>query len=82
MGKVKKNRESVTVLYQNVVTTVEGDERAYIFNSTGDDCIYVEVRKNTTYVAYDMFGNEIMNGEIKEGVNKIPLGNCGRVEIA
>ena len=82
MAKVKKNGESVTVLYQNVVALVEKDEKAYIFNSTGDDCIYVDSKKNASFVAYDMKGNELQRGEIKEGVNKIELENCGRVEIA
>lgn len=81
MAKVRKDGESVAVLYQNVVASVEKDEKAYIFNSTGDDCIYVESKKNTSYTSYDMFGNLKESGEIKEGVNKISLENGGRVEI-
>ncbi len=80
MAKSQKDTESVSVLYQNVPVTVK-DDIEYIFNSTGDDCIYVECDNARKYTFVDMLGNEYERGIINEGLSKIALKNCHYVKI-
>ena len=79
MAKASKDGESVAVLYQNVVYKAEKDEKSYIFNSTGNDYIYLELDMDCEYEAYDMMGNVTSNGKIKAGVQRLNVENCGMI---
>lgn len=81
MARASLGDESVCVLYQGVVANYDGGE-AYIFNSTGKDYIYVESSLDAKYELVDMLGNSHTGGQIKVGVNKIPLPACARVKIS
>ena len=80
VARSKKDGESISVLYQNVPVILENQEE-YIFNSTGDDYIYIESDKKRSYVIYDYMGKEQNSGIIDTGVNKIPLKNCFSVVV-
>ena len=76
-----KDGESVAVLYQPLPLTVEEKEKAYIFNSTGEDGIFIEVRSDREYELYDIFGASYENGTLHSGVNRVPVQNCGMIYI-
>lgn len=80
MAKAKKDGVSVAVLYQNVPTCVENGTE-FIFNSTGDDFIYVECMTEREYEIFDFFGNKYASGKAEKGINKIPLKNCYMLKI-
>ena len=80
VAKCEKNGESVSVLYQNIPVIVENSTE-YIFNSTGNDYIYVECDTERSYILYDLFGNPYKEGTAHKGVTKIPLKNCGMLKI-
>ena len=81
MAKVKKDAESVAVLYENTVFALEDENVAYVFNSTGKDQIYIESDRDMCYRTFNMFGEECTNGSLSKGVTKLDLGNCEMVEI-
>ena len=80
VAKSKKDGECVAVLYQNVPLELENDI-TYVFNSTGKDYIYLETDTDRQYSIYDYFGNEVANGIIKSGVNKIKVNNCFSIKV-
>ena len=81
MAKAKKDGESVAVLYQNTVISIEDNATTYVFNSIGKDGIYVENDSEKSYELYDMFGTKYASGTLTQGVNKLPLNNCGMAVI-
>ncbi|MBO5312661.1 MAG: alpha-galactosidase [Clostridia bacterium] len=81
MARSTKDGESVAVLYQGVVIKVDEGCTSYIFNSTGDDCIYVESDKEMQYESFDIYGNSISSGALGKGVNKLAVENCGMVKL-
>ena len=80
-AKSTKNGETVTVLYQNVVDSVNKDTTNYIFNSTGKGYVYLETEKDSEYQIYDIFGNEKESGKIEKGVSKLYVPACGMVKV-
>ena len=81
MAKATKNGESVTVMYQPRLATVENGESAYIFNSTGEEGAMVEVSCAREYQLYDVFGESYEKGTLHPGINRISLQNCGMIAI-
>ncbi len=81
MAKAKKDGESVAVLYENTVFTLENESVSYVFNSTGRNGIYVECEREASYEIHDIFGEKYASGKLTRGVNKLPLGNCEMVRI-
>ena len=81
VAKSKKDTESVTVIYHSRPVTVENDENAYIFNSTGDDGIFVEVNKDRKYELNDIFGECYESGVLHKGINRVNLQNCGMIFV-
>ena len=75
-AKAEKDGHSVAVLYQNQVVRIEECECSYIFNSTGNDGVYIETNDEQQYELYDIFGVKYTSGTLFKGVNKIPLKNC------
>ncbi len=80
MAKSEKDGECVAVLYQNIPLTIENDT-TYVFNSTGDNYIYLESDTERQCAVYDYFGNEQQKSTINAGVNKISLNNCYCVKV-
>jgi alpha-galactosidase len=81
VAKSKTDTESVTVIYHSRPVTVENDENAYIFNSTGDDGIFVEVNKDRKYELNDIFGECYESGVLHKGINRVNLQNCGMIFV-
>ncbi len=81
MAKAKKDGESITVMYQSCPITVESGKKAYIFNSTGNDGVFIEVSCNCEYELYNIFGECYEKGTLCAGINKVPLQNCGMICI-
>ena len=81
MARAKKDGQSVAVLYENLVFTMENESCAYVFNSTGKNIIYVESDNEKVYAIYNIFGEKYAEGKLTKGVNKLSLGNCEMVEI-
>ena len=81
LAKAKKNGESVTVMYHQRPVTVESGEKAYIFNSTGESGAFVEVATEREYELYDLFGQHCESGVLPQGINRVPLQNCGMILI-
>lgn len=81
MAQSKKDDESVSVLYQGVVKTLDKDVTEYVFNASGNDGAYVESEKARKYEIYDIFGNKYSSGKISKGVTKIEVKNCEMVKI-
>ena len=80
-AKSKKGGQSVAVLYESIPFVLENDEAASVFNSTGKSGIYMESKRERPYDLYDIFGNKYASGTLTEGINKVLLGNCERLEI-
>ncbi len=80
-AKVKKDGESVAVLYENVPFVLENGEKTRLFNSTGKDGVYIESDAERAYDLFNIFGEKIGCGSIAKGVTKIPLENCGNILI-
>lgn len=80
MAQSTKNGECISVLYHSVVKPVK-EKTEYIFNSTGEDYIYVESDKGRKYEIYDIFGSLSSSGEISKGVQKVNVKNCQMVTI-
>lgn len=80
MAQSKKDGCCVAVLYQNVVKKAE-ENCEYIFNSTGNDGIYIETEKEREYELYDIFGNKYLSGKISKGITKLPSKNCEMAKI-
>ena len=81
LAKAQKDGESVAVLYQGVVYNAEKGETAYIFNSTGEDGIYIESKYERDYELYDIFGNKYASGTLGAGVTKIDLKSCEMIKV-
>lgn len=81
MAKAKKDGESVAVLYENTAFTLENEDVAYVFNSTGKDGIYMESESDRQYEIYNIFGERYKTGNLTKGVSKLPLGNCEYVKV-
>ena len=81
MAKAKKDGQSVSVLYENTVLTVENGEEAYAFNSTGKDGIYVETEAERKCELYDIFGIKYGEITLAAGVSKVNLKNCEMILI-
>ena len=80
-AKSTKNGETISVLFQSIVETVDSDKTSYIFNLSGKDYIYLELDKSLTYQAFDMYGNLSQEGTLNSGVSKITLGKCSMIKI-
>ncbi len=80
MAKSEKDGESVAVLYQNVPVCVE-NETECIFNSTGNDYIYLELKSDRECELFDIFGKKYAEISLTKGVSKIPLNNCCMLKI-
>ncbi len=76
MAKAQKDGTCVAVLYQNTVLKVDNNEVTYVFNSVGDDGIYIEAEEDKKYEIYDIFGNKYASGAISRGIHKIDTKNC------
>ena len=81
IASVKKDNEKITVLYQNVACAVDGECVNYVFNSSGKDAIYLELSRDASYEAYDMYGNKVSNGKLSSGVCKLNVTNGGMVKV-
>ena len=81
-AKVQKDGHNVAVLYQSGVYTLAGDEDAHLFNSTGNDFVYVESDRERSYEIYNIFGEKYAQGRVCAGVNKLPVKNCEMAFIA
>ncbi|MBO5261715.1 MAG: alpha-galactosidase [Clostridia bacterium] len=80
-AKSQKDGQSVAVLYQNEVVSIENGEKSCIFNSTGTDGIYIESEAEREYELYNLFGEKYAQGKLPIGISKIPLGNCEMIKI-
>ncbi len=81
MAQSKKDGHCVAVLYQNVVKRLDNTTSEYIFNSTGEDHIYIECEESREYEIYDIFGTLYSKGTVSEGINKLPVKNCEMVRL-
>ena len=63
------------------VTKVENGEKAYIFNSTGDNGAFIEVGSKREYELYDIFGECYKTGTLHAGINRVELRNCEMILI-
>ncbi len=79
--KSKKDGQSVQVLYQNVIVRPEKNHTNYIFNSTAQDQIYVDLEQASGCEIYNLFGEKIAEIGLSAGVNKISLPSCGMAKI-
>jgi alpha-galactosidase len=80
MAKSTKNGESVSVMYQGIVSKLDSNQTSYIFNSTGNGYIYLEADKAQDCEIYNSFGELIKNDTLKEGITKIELPVGGMVK--
>lgn len=80
MAKSTKNGECVSVMYQGVVNKLDSKIDSYVFNSTANTYIYLEVDKQLSYEAYNSFGDLIKQGTLKEGITKIEIPVGGMVK--
>ncbi|MBR2024603.1 MAG: alpha-galactosidase, partial [Clostridia bacterium] len=76
MAKTTKDNESITVMYHARPIIVENGEKAYIFNSTGEDGAFIEAKEEREYELYDIFGKCYENGILQKGISCIALKNC------
>ena len=81
MAKSTKNGESISLLFQSVVETIDSDKTTYIFNLSGKDFIYLEADNELGYEVYDMFGGLTATGTLNKGVSKIRVGQSSMVKI-
>ena len=81
MAKATKDNESVTVMYHSRPITVEKGEEAYIFNSSGEDGAFIEVKEDKKYELNNIFGERYESGILHKGINRINLQNCGMISI-
>ena len=81
MAKAKKDGESIIVMYQSHPIAVENNEKAYIFNSTGDDGAFIKVDSERECELYNLFGECYHKCTLKEGINSVGLQNCGMIFI-
>ena len=80
-AKAKTEKESVTVMYHSSPVAVNNGEKAYIFNSTGEDGAFIQLNEDREYELKDIFGKTYENGILKAGVNYVPIKNCGMILI-
>ena len=78
-ARVKKDGESVEVLYHETVVRPYAKIKNYTFNATGKDVIYIDSSEPMLYEAYDMFGEKIGSGTVSIGANKVDLPNGGMI---
>ena len=81
VAKSKKDGESITVMYHPRLLTVSDNEKAYVFNSTGEEGALVEVSKEREYRLHDIFGECYESGTLSPGINRVPLKNGGMICI-
>ena len=81
MAKASKNGESVTVMYHQRPITATRGEKAYVFNSTGEDGAVIELFESRAYELYNIFGELIKKGTLQAGINRVPIPNCGMIFI-
>ncbi|MBQ8146799.1 MAG: alpha-galactosidase [Clostridia bacterium] len=81
VAKSTKDNESVTVMYQPRPMTVESGEKAYIFNSTGEEGVFVEVKEERQYELSNIFGECYATGTLSAGINRVPVQSCGMIYI-
>ena len=81
VAKSKKDGESVSVLYQSRPVTVEKEETSYVFNSTGEDGVYVSITEERKYEISNLFGERLENGILQAGITYLPVPNCGMLLI-
>ena len=74
------NRESVAALYENVVISPKENVN-YIFNSTGNDYIYADLKAEALCQCFDLFGNEASSLKLDKGAHRLNVPNCGMVKI-
>lgn len=75
VARSENDAECISVLYQSVPLAL-ASKTEYVFNSTGDDFVYVESESERMYEVYDFFGNKISSAKIAPGVTKISVKNC------
>ncbi|MBQ8393503.1 MAG: alpha-galactosidase [Clostridia bacterium] len=81
VAKSKKDGESVVVLYQAQPITVENGEKAYIFNSTGEEGIFLQVNEDRKFELNNIFGECYESGILHKGIHRVPVQNCGMIFI-
>ena len=81
MAKSKNNGESVVVMYQPQLLTIENGQKSYIFNSTGKAEAIIEVLEDREYELNNIFGECYEMGILRIGINRISLQNGGMIFI-
>ena len=81
LAKATKDNESVAVVYHNRPMTVQNGESAYIFNSTGEDTLYIEIFEDREYEIKNIFGERCEVGVLPKGVNRVDIKNCNMIFI-
>ena len=66
-------------MYQNRPITVERNENAYVFNSTGEDSVFIEVDTDREYKLHTIFGECYERGTLYKGITRVALPNCGMI---
>lgn len=79
-AKATGENECVCVQYQSNISRVS-DIPTYIFNSTGEDGLYLELENDMKYEIYDIFGNRYESGSLSHGVSKLNVRNCESVKL-
>ena len=81
LAKATKDNESVAVVYHNRPMTVQNGEGAYIFNSTGEDTLYIETFEDREYEIKNIFGESCEVGVLPKGVSRVDIKNCNMIFI-
>lgn len=79
-ARATSDSECVCVQYQSNVSKV-GGVPTYIFNSTGEGELYLDLAEKKKYEKYDIFGNLYETGKLKKGAHKIALENCEMIKV-
>lgn len=81
MASSEKDGEKITVVYDNQVLTLGNFQTEFIFNSTGENRLYLQSNNNSTYFVYDYFGNLIETGAIESGLQSIFVPHAHLLKI-
>ncbi len=73
--------EVVSVLYQGVVEKPIASKTNYIFNSTGEGYIYLELDSEAEYQIFDMYGEIKESGKLPKGITKAPVSVGSMIKI-
>ena len=76
VAKSSKDGESITVMYHQSPVTVKNGEKSYIFNSTGENDAFVEVKEDREYELFNIFGECYKSGILHKGISCVPVQNC------